>query len=488
MSMTGVQAWCRGRGGTFWFFGIVGALGALGALGSVLFAWEIGSIPLPRNYVWWFHAAHLSYGAAHVWFYVSVALLLAAWAGIGIQAFAGELDAKRAWIILLLWGIPLYIGVPIFGRDIYSYIGQGELVRQGLNPYVAAPDALGNGLVYSSIATVWQHTTSPYGPLFVVLTHLCAAIGGHSLIAQVYVFRALECVGVVALMVTVPLVARHLDADPGVALWLGVLSPLALFSAISSGHNDTLMIALTVVGVLFALRGARRWAFAVFAVAATIKLPAAAGVVVVAVAAWSSCSRQDRKRLVAEAIVIPAFVIIVITELSGYGWSWLGPNALHIPTELRVLTTPTVSAGVFFAAVLHAFGISVAQHAVVTFMQYLGEGAAVIFIIWLFSRSRPENMTRILGAVLLVVVLGSPTVWPWYFLWGVTLLGQTSVQRSLALPIVAGGAMLLVGPGGTPMIGGNGFYVAGPLVIIGVAWFFWNGRWSRSTEGIDRAQ
>ena len=50
-------------------------------------------------------------------------------------------------------------------------------------------------------------------------------------------------------MVFLPRLARHLGTDPGVALWLGALSPLALFSFVASGHNDALMVGLLVAGV-----------------------------------------------------------------------------------------------------------------------------------------------------------------------------------------------------------------------------------------------
>jgi hypothetical protein len=51
---------------------------------------------------------------------------------------------------------------------------------------------------------------------------------------------------------------------------------------------------------------------------------------------------------------------------------------------------------------------------------------------------------------------------------------------------VAAFAMLLVGPGGTPMLGGNAFYVTGPLLLGGLGWFLWHARWRCVLEGVDR--
>lgn len=452
-------------------------LGALGSLCVALSAASIGSTTRPGYYRWWLRLPSLGYVPAHLVLYTGIGLMLVGWLGLGFAARRGDLSVATSWTALASWGLPLFVGAPAFSRDVYSYVAQGELVRHGLNPYTVAPSALGHGALYYSIAEVWRDTTSPYGPLFLALSHASAFVAGHSLIAQVLALRALELVGVVLLMLVLPRLARHFNADPGVALWLGVLSPLALFSAISSAHNDTLMLGLLAIAVMAGLEGRRRWALALFAVAATVKLPALAGAVMFAARDLRSAPRARRAQLVGEALLIPAVIVAGITEAVGLGWAWLGPSALRIPTELRVLTTPVVSVGVFIATLARGVGIHVANHAMVTAVQYVGELAVLVLLVTLVIQVRAYNTVRVLGVALLVVVIGSPTMWPWYLLWGLTLLAVTSAQRSRALATVAGGAMLLVGAGGTPMIGGNGVFVSGPLVLVGVWWLAREGRW-----------
>ena len=75
------------------------------------------------------------------------------------------------------------------------------------------------------------------------------------------------------------------------ALWLGALSPLALFSFVSSGHNDALMVGLLVAGVTLAVEGRLLAGLVLCALAATVKLPAAAAVVFLAV---DTCRLGDR--------------------------------------------------------------------------------------------------------------------------------------------------------------------------------------------------
>ena len=92
-------------------------------------------------------------------------------------------------MILALWGLPLFLGPPVFSRDLYSYIAQGLLAHHGLNPYHVAPSSLGWGPLLSSIASVWRNTASPYGPLFVMVSRAAVSVAGSSLVAQILVFR-----------------------------------------------------------------------------------------------------------------------------------------------------------------------------------------------------------------------------------------------------------------------------------------------------------
>ncbi len=250
-------------------------------------------------------------------------------------------------------------------------MAQGQLARHGLNPYVVAPSALGPGNLLSSIASVWRNTASPYGPLFVSVSHLGASVGGTSLVGPdpgVPGPRAGRrgprswC--------SLPVLARRLGNDPGLALWLAVLSPLALFSFVSSGHNDALMMGLMLAGITLGTGGRLRWGVALCALAATIKLPAAAGIVFLVADALHPCRpvaavaghrRVGRHLGAGGGRPSPSG--------PGSGGRGSGPTALHVPTELRVLITPLVSVGTFVYGVLHAVGLPVTRSATVTVVQ-----------------------------------------------------------------------------------------------------------------------
>ncbi|MGH9078905.1 MAG: polyprenol phosphomannose-dependent alpha 1,6 mannosyltransferase MptB, partial [Acidimicrobiales bacterium] len=364
-----------------------------------------------------------------------------------------------------------------FSRDLYSYVGQGLVAHRGLDPYSVAPSILGPGPVLASIANVWRHTFSPYGPFFVAASKGVVDVAGHSLMVEVLAFRTLELIGVVLIMVSLPRLARHLGTDPGIALWLGVLSPLALFGFISSGHNDALMIGLLVAGVTLAVTGRLMVGVGLCAAAATVKLPAAAAVVFLVVDRCRYLTTDRRKVMVARAVALTAAVFIVVTLFCGYGWAWMGPGALHVPTELRILATPSVSLGTLAFHVLHPLGIPIARSATITLIQYVCAITAVAACIWLLVTLRRHEVVRSLGLALILIVVGSPTVWPWYLLWGLVLLAATTAQRSKALAAVAALAMLLVGPSGSPVLLGNSYILVSLATVAGITWLIRGRHW-----------
>ena len=463
------------------------AVGTLGSVGMVLTGSAIGSVPYPRGDNWWFTVPTGTGIGAHLGFYCCVGLLLAGWGGVGVHAYRRRLSVPTAWLILGLWGLPFLVGTPLFSRDLYSYVAQGQLARHGLNPYAVAPSALGPGDVLSSVAQVWRNTASPYGPIFVSLSHLAVSLGGGSLVAQILVFRIMELAGVALVMVSLPVLARRLGNDPGLALWLAALSPLALFSFVSSGHNDALMVGLMVAGITLGTGGRLRWGIALCALAATIKLPAAAAIVFLVADECTRTEGSRRIRMVAELALITALVVVGITWSAGFGWTWLGPTALKVPTELKVLITPMVSLASFLWGVLHAVGVPVAKHTVISVVQTAASILAVLVIVWMVLHVRGRDAVRSTGVALLLFVVLSPTVWPWYLMWGIAVLAATSAQRSKSLAVVAGLAMLVVGAGGTPMLNGGDYWVTGPLVAAALVWFVASGSWRTVLGGPVRA-
>jgi hypothetical protein len=224
---------------------------------------------------------------------------------------------------------------------------------------------------------------------------------------------------------------------------------------------------------------------ALCAVAALIKVPAAVAIVFLAVVQFRTVVGTERWRVVLKAVLIPLVVLVGGTLVAGYGFTWLGPTALHVPTEIRVLATPAVSLGVFFHAIVHAVGVPVSQSAVVTATQFVCGFLVVAGVLWLLWNVHRLDVVRAIGLALVLFVVGSPTLWPWYLTWGITLLAATTAQRSRVLAAVAALTMLVVGAGGSPMLNGIDYVVTAPLLLAGCVWLLWDRHWQTVVIGHD---
>jgi alpha-1,6-mannosyltransferase len=418
---------------------------ALGLAGSLVIA-VAGPLAVadPHSPWWYTPAVPGGHGAAVALVYVGVALLAAAWLGLGRHAPGDE----TGWLVVIAaaWLLPLALGPALFSRDVYSYIAQGTVLHMGANPYHTPPDSLaagGHGHVLAAVSSFWRHTTAPYGPLFLGVMSAIVTVTGSHLTAGVLATRAVELAAVLLLAGSVPKSARALGADPGRAVWLAVLNPLLALELVAAAHNDVLMIALLAAGVTAALRGRPLLGIAICALAATFKLPALAAAVFIAVAwAREEPTVRARARFLATSALAAAAVLVVVSVVTGVGFTWLSSTLFSTPAKVRLAITPSTGVGYTVAALLHDVGVAVNSRSVesafgaVTLALTAGLGLILLY------RVRVGRLALYVGILLLAAAGGGPAAWPWYFTWGLVLLAACpGPQRSLAL---VGGSVLAV--------------------------------------------
>jgi hypothetical protein len=425
----------------------------VGLAGSVLLTLA-GSRLSGGSVTWWFHpklGAHKD--LERVFFYLGVALLIVAWLGLRPLARTPRLTAGQVALIGALWCLPLAIGVPLFSRDIYSYLAQGTLAHLGLNPYHAAPAVLarhGQAHVLSAVDPFWRHQTAPYGPLFVGVISLIAAGTGSHLVAGALLIRGLDLVGLILLAVCVPRIARRNGADPARATWLIVTGPLILLQLVAPAHNDLLMAGLMAAGVCLALERHPLAGIAVCALAATVKLPAIVAVAFVAVT-WARAESTWRGRALrlGQATGMALLTLTLVTVLTGFGLGWISSGLFSTPARVRLAITPATDLSWTISRVLGDLGIVVSFHTLHSVFR------AVIFVLsllvglFLLHRVRRNTLVAYLGLALLGFAVAGPALWPWYLSWGLALLvAWEPAQRSwLTVAVLAVGS-LLVKPGG----------------------------------------
>lgn len=346
------------------------------------------------------------------------------------------ISSAIALVAALFW-------LPLFSSDVYAYAAYGEMARLGINPYVHVALSQQDPVFR---AASWQWTGTPpicvYGTFFVSIATLVMFVTQHLNVAsQLDAFRLLSCA---ALLGCVYLLSRcGSQADDWrarrAALFLG-LNPVALWAA-AEGHNDTLMVALVLAGVVL-YRANRAAGTFVAVLAGAIKVPGllAGG----ALTAIGFVEAGDRRALAAGAAGVAVVAIASLPLIYGATHD-LAPHGHYAP----------------FASV-----------------QSLHPLLALALAIAVLVRARRASSTvDRLASIALAAWLAIPNPYPWYALWLLPLAAWTSDRRiALTTALVCAAAMLryipdavaLPGSAATVALGVAALLAYAPLVSRGI--------------------
>jgi hypothetical protein len=447
----------------------------IGLVGSVTTASAATGLLSSRPTRWWWEVDLGSHGVQWHLFWAGVILLCLAWAALGVRLHRRPGATARELVTVgALWSLPLVLGPALFSLDMYSYLAQGAVLAHGLNPYHTAPLALHHPRLLTGVSSTWMHTTTPYGPLFIGLAALVQRLAGPHITLGIVLLRVPELLGLGLLAWAVPRLARNLGADPARATWLAVISPLSLLYLVAGGHNDGLMVGLMAAGVVMALERRPLLGIALCALAATVKLPAAAAVVMIAICWWRAEPARWRRILGAGGLAVSS-VVLAAGALPGVGLSWISGSLFSTPATARMALTPSTAVSVSLWELTHRFGAGVEQAAAgwenaasVTSFVIVG-----LVALALCRRVSYGTLPRYLGLALIAAAVGGPAAWPWYLSWGVVLLAADGrAQRALWLPValiicvfpvMAGGQVAIPLPDSLIMVG-----LYGLAVLVGV--------------------
>ena len=412
-----------------------GACGFAGAVLVVAGAAQPASpfaVKLPGS--WWFGVPAPSPGAfagtQGQWLgvalvYAGLVALLAAWYGVvTVCRCGGPVPLRPLAAIGVAWALPIVIGPPLMSRDVYAYAAQGALAARGGDPYTTTVARLAGSPYLHLVDPLWRHATSPYGPLFLELARAAAAVGERHVLVTVMGLRLVAVTGMVLLAVAVPPLARSYGRSPATAFALAVLNPLLLLTLVGGAHNDALMLGLLVAGLALARTGRAVPAVVLCALAATVKVPAFAGVVFIGWS-WPGPAAGWRRRIgpLAAAVAGGVAVVAVVSLVSGWGWHWL---TAADPGKVVSWLDPATAAGLLAAKLTAAAGLGAHTATAVGAARVVALAVAAAAGLVLLSRTDRMDLPAALGWTLLAVAVLGPVVWPWYETWGLTLVAVTA--------------------------------------------------------------
>jgi alpha-1,6-mannosyltransferase len=342
--------------------------------------------------------------------------------------------------------LPLLFAPPLFSKDIYSYLAQGQLALSGYDPYVVGPAVLQSTLS-ENVSWVWQHTPAPYGPLFILVAKAIVWITGASVILGVVAMRLSLAGGLVLLCWALPGLSRHLGGKSAIALWLVAANPLVLIHLIGGAHNDLLMIGLMAAGVLLVLDRRHVLGFVLLSLAFSVK---ATAIVIVPFLVWIWAARlEGDKRAQFRKALLPglaAFLgtFFVCTLIAGVSLGWI-PALRSSSMIINWLSLPS-AVGDFVRMVVNWF-VYVDGGIFIGVARALGSVVLIwiAYTQWWASRDgEVRNAVRRGALTLLAVALLSPATLPWYFTWALALAAGFAWSTGALVTVTTASLFLLL--------------------------------------------
>jgi len=374
---------------------------------------------------------------------------------------------------LLLWMLPLLIAPPMYSKDVYSYLAQSQIARNGLNPYDVGPaPGLGLDHVFTlSVPSLWRETPAPYGPLFLWIGRGISALTGENIVAAVLCHRIVVLIGVGLIVWATPRLAQRCGVAEVSALWLGAANPLLLMHLVAGIHNEALMLGLMLTGTEIALRGIdrvgtdrvdgtdssaasfRRWVpvaliisgAVLITMSSQVKLPGllALGFVAMALAyRWGGTVAACLKAGTLLGAVSLA-VMSLIGWASGLGFGWL--FTLGTANVVRSWMSPPTLLALGTGQVGILLGLGDHTTAVLSLTRAIGVLFIAITVSWLLLAVLRGRLHPVggLGVALGATVLLFPVVQPWYLLWAIIPLAAWATRPRFRIATIA--VTLIVG-------------------------------------------
>lgn len=397
-------------------------------------------------------------------------VLVLTWLGLGRRA--AQTPVPELYRIAAAWCLPLLFARPLFSGDVHSYLAQGVIAADGMDPYQLGPAAaLGTGSpVTQQVSEYWQNTPAPYGPAWLAISRTIARVAGENQSATLLLNRLVELAGIVLIAWALPRLARRLGVAQGTALWLGLLNPLVLWHVVGGAHNDGLMMGLVLAGIELALGALPQLVtgLTLLTVAANIKVVAAVAICCVGAAL---ARRWGRGPLVLLGVLAGcAALSIALAAVTGLGTGWIG--TLNASAQLHSWLAPTNQLGFLVGGLGTVVGVDITSAAISTAVRIgavLGAVAGTA-LLWGIFRGRWHPVTG-LGLVFAAMLVTGPVVQPWYLLWMVLPLAASVRSARARRPLVALSAvfaMLLPPVGGSVPVLVAGYL--GGTVLLTVFW------------------
>ncbi len=347
-----------------------------------------------------------------------VCFLLVLWA-----AERGLITTRTVVKLTIAYHVAILLLPLLLSRDVFSYAYYGRILsRYGGNPYVNTPADYPANDLFRFTWPDWRETPSVYGPVFVGMSGAITAVF-RSIPDVIVAFRAIAVAASLgSVWFVIKTVGRIRPSKTTYAAAMIGLNPVILLHTVGGGHVDVLVM-LGVAAALYLIATDRELpATVALTAAALVKVSAVVPLILLIAYIATRAGPERRARVLVTHIgtVVAIGLVAVLPfiswqnptlgmiELAQHG-SWIAPPAL---VERILESVGRVMAGDLGATV----GVVLARVAMVVAL-----AAGLSIVLRQVIRHAREGSLSFLAAAwgwsFLLMMLFSPTLFPWYFAW-----------------------------------------------------------------------
>lgn len=373
--------------------------------------------------------------------------LVVCWLLLGRRVFRADKKLPTPTVALAAawWAVPLILALPLYDRDIFSYIAQGRLLANGFDPYRWSIDSIPS---WQDVGAdpLWRSTLTPYGPVMLAIQHAVAVVTGPlGYHATILTYRILATLGLVASTLLVCRIARRSGRSTAKILWVCLANPLMLYTFVLGAHNDAIMIALLLGALAAAIERHPALAVVLLALAIGTKSVAIIALPILGIIHLGDDAPFRKKLAYWTGSGLAALgILTVIGAVQGFSLKWL--LLASTPTLTASWFAPSSIIAAAIAGVSNLFGLTFDG----TF--FVGKVIAVIGAIgagsyFLLTKRAMHPLHRLVLAFSAVIFF-SPVIYSWYIAWPLfvaTAAGLTLTKRGRL--IVAITTIFFVGKG-----------------------------------------
>lgn len=226
-----------------------------------------------------------------------------------------------------LFSLTLVFLYPITAIDVYNYAVEGHVAAfQHFNPLVTPPSqAAGDAFV--RYAGSWMTSTSPYGPIWIMLATLDARVAGANVVVAVLLLKALAAAAVVA--TTALLAWSFRERGPRASMLAAIVfgwNPLVQLEMVGNGHNDALLTFCLVAGLVLVRKNRPVLGALGVGVSTLIKVVTLGAIPALLLAIVLDAARPWRIRLARAAVSVVALIALASVAYAPF---WVGPATLQ---------------------------------------------------------------------------------------------------------------------------------------------------------------